>query len=146
MALRKKGEYWYGESQADIRDELIRYGKLNGYVPNAFADARCYCGATTFQLQMDEDEGAAVRICSSCNDEHPIGDSVDYLDGAELQHHECICDEGLFQITVGVALYEGSDDVRWLYIGCRCPNCSLTGCYGDWKNEFTDYKQLLARV
>ena len=33
MALRKRGKYWYGDSQADIRDELTRVGKLNEYVP-----------------------------------------------------------------------------------------------------------------
>ena len=61
--------------QADIRDELVRIGKLNAYVP-----------------------------------------------------------------------YDQSEDVRWLYVGCRCPACGLTGCYGDWKNEFIDYRNLLARV
>jgi hypothetical protein len=95
---------------------------------------------------MDENEGAAVRVCTSCGDEHPIGDSDEYLGEAELQDHCCVCGKDAFEITVGVSLYEGSDDVRWLYIGCRCPACGLTGCYEDWKNEFIDYRKLLARV
>ena len=99
-----------------------------------------------FGLRMDEDEGAAVRICTACGDEHPIGDSDEYLEGAELQDHGCVCGKAAFEITVGVSLYDDSDDVRWLYVGCRCPGCSLTGCYGDWKNEFIDYRKLLARV
>jgi hypothetical protein len=65
MTLRKRGKYWYGDSQADIRDELTRIGKLNEYVPTHFVDARCRCGGVTFQLRMDEDEGAAVRICTA---------------------------------------------------------------------------------
>ena len=75
-----------------------------------------------------------------------MGDSDDYMDGAELQDYGCTCGENSLEITVGVALYEGSDDVRWLYVGCRCPACGLTGCYGDWKNEFIDFRKLLARV
>ena len=33
MALKKRGKYWYGDSQADIRGELIRYGKLDDEAP-----------------------------------------------------------------------------------------------------------------
>jgi len=33
MALKKRGKWWYGDSQADIRDELVRLGKLNECVP-----------------------------------------------------------------------------------------------------------------
>jgi hypothetical protein len=33
MGLSKRGK-WYGDSQADIPDELLRVGNLNGY----FAD------------------------------------------------------------------------------------------------------------
>lgn len=146
MALRKRGKYWYGDLQADIRAELTRFGKLNEYVPTQFADCRCRCGATTFRLRMDEDEGAAVRICTACGDEHPIGDSGDYLSEAQLQDRGCSCGGDALEITVGVSLYDGSEDVRWLYVGCRCPACSLTGCYGDWKNEFIDYRKLLARA
>lgn len=146
MTLRKRGKWWYGDSQADIRDELARVGTLNEYVPTHFADAACQCGCNTFRLRMDEDAGAAVRICTACGNEHPIGDSDEYLDGAELGDHECVCGKDAFEITVGVSLYDDSEDVRWLYVGCRCPACGLTGCYGDWKNEFLDYRNLLARV
>lgn len=34
---------------------------------------------------------------------------------------------------------ETRDDVRWLYLGCRCVTCGLTACYGDWKNEYPGY-------
>jgi hypothetical protein len=146
MALRKKGKWWYGDSQSDIRKELQRYGKLNEYVPTQFADARCSCGCKKFQLELDDEQGAAVRTCSKCKDEHPIGDSDEFLDEAELEACDCVCGKDVFEITVGVSLYEDSKDVRWLYLGCRCPSCGLTGCYGDWKNEFNDYRKLLKRV
>jgi hypothetical protein len=146
MALRRENNQSFADSQADIRDELIRYSKLNGYVAEHFADAKCNCGSTQFKLVMDENAGVAVRLCQSCGDEHGMGDSDDYADEAELNISECTCGGDLFEITVGVSFYADSEDVRWLYVGCRCPVCSLTGCYGDWKNEFNGYQQLLANV
>jgi hypothetical protein len=146
MALKKRGKYWYGDGQLDIREELLRYSKQNAYPIQHFADAVCACGARLFVLQMDETAGAAIRKCVSCREEHPIGDSADYLDEAELQKYECVCDKDVFEITVGVSLYEDSEDVRLFYLGCRCPTCGLTGCYGDWKNEFNGYEELLRRI
>ena len=32
MALKKRGKYSYGDSQADIRAEVLRYGKKNAYL------------------------------------------------------------------------------------------------------------------
>jgi hypothetical protein len=146
MALKKRGKYRYGDNQADIRVEIIRYRKVNGYVAHHFADAACKCGGATFRLALDDDEGAAVRICVACQTEHPIGDSDEFLEDAELGECACPCGGEEFEITVGVSLYDDSDDVRWLYVGCRCRKCGLTAVFGDWKNEFIGYQQLLARV
>ncbi len=146
MSLHKKGKWWYGDDQSDIRDELVRYGKLNGYEPTQFADGVCHCGASAFQLTLDGDEGAAVRTCEQCQDEHLIGDSEEYLQNANLEECDCHRGEAIFEITAGVSLYDNSEDVRWIYIGCRCVLCGLTGCHGDWKNEFMDYKKLLAKI
>jgi hypothetical protein len=146
MALKKRGKHRYGESQADIREELLRYSKANAYVVQHFADAKCTCGGTVFRLKLDDTEGAALRCCSGCSTEHPIGDSSEYLDDAELEDCACPCGEEELEITAGVSLYADSEDVRWLYLGCRCPKCGLTAVYGDWKNEFQDYRELLARV
>jgi hypothetical protein len=146
MALQKHGRYQYGDSQADIREEITRYGKANQYLAHHFADSVCRCGGKTFRLLLDDDEGAAVRICETCSDEHPIGDSEEYLAEAELGECACPCGGERFEITVGISLYDGSDDVRWLYLGCRCPNCAMVAVYGDWKIEFEGYQRLLARV
>src|SRR5689334_19158425 len=143
MALKRCGKHRYGDEQADIRLELLRYSKANAYATHHFADAVCRCGGRQFRLTVDDVEGAAIRTCAEYGHEHPIGDSDKYLQDAELQACECPCGGDIFEITVGVSLYEGSDDVRWLYVGCRCPACGLTGCYGDWKNEFKGYEELL---
>jgi hypothetical protein len=146
MALQKRGEYDYGDSQSDIREEITRYSKANKYGANDFADAECSCGGKSFRLLLDDAEGAAIRICSACSGEHPIGDSEEYLAGAALEECACPCGSEQFEITVGVSLYDGSEDVRWLYLGCRCVRCGMVAVYGDWKNEFPGYHELLGRV
>jgi hypothetical protein len=146
MALEKRGKHFYGESQADIRTELLRYSERNGYAAEHFADATCKCGKKVFKLRLDDNQGAAVRTCVGCSAEHPIGDSDEFLDDADLGECACPCGCEEFEITVGVSIYEDSSDVRWLYLGCRCSKCGLTAVYGDWKNEFNGYQELLGRV
>lgn len=147
MALRKRGKWRYGDSQADIVAEIVRYSKENGYVAEHFADSVCGCGRRVFRLLLDDTAGVASRLCLACEaPPHPIGDSADFLDEAEVEECACPCGEEAFEITIGVSLYPGSEDVRWLYVGCRCPDCKLTAVYGDWKNEFNGYRELLARV
>lgn len=144
--LKKRGKYWYGDSQADIRTEVLRYSKVHGYPASHFADAICACGGRQFQLSLDENEGAAVRRCAACGNTHPIGDSCAYLADAALEECGCPCGNDDLEITAGVALYPDAGDVRWLYLGCRCPRCGLAAVYGDWKNEFAGYAALLAQV
>ncbi len=144
--LKKRGKYWYGDSRTDIQAEILRYSKVSGYLAQHFADAVCTCSGTTFRLWLDENEGAALRQCSSCGTRHPIGDSGKYLEDAELEECGCPCDNDDLEIAVGVSLYEDSSDVRWLYLGCRCPQCGLTAVYGDWKNEYAGYDSLLQNV
>ena len=146
MALTNRGGYRYGDSQIDIQEELMRYSESNGYIVQHSANARCACNGTAFQLTVDDRAGAAIRTCVACKSQHPIADSNDYLDGAQLEECACLCGGEIFEITVGVSLYDDSDDVRWLYLGCRCPKCGLTAVYGDWKNEFNGYRELLSRV
>ena len=146
MALRKKGKYWYGDGQLDICEELQRYSKLNSYPIQHFANAICTCGNRLFFLQMDDTVGAAVRRCASGDEQHPIGDSADYLEDAQLQKNECACGKACSRSRLASHSTKDSVDVRWLYLGCRCPACELTGCYGDWKNEFNGYEELLRRV
>jgi hypothetical protein len=145
MVLEKRGEYDYGDSQADIRAEIVRYSE-NGYVACHFADAKCACGGSLFGLALDDNEGVAVRSCRVCTTDHAIGDSDEFVEDAELEECACPCGAEEFEITVGVSLYEGSEDARWLYLGCRCSRCGLTAVYGDWKNEFIGYRELLERV
>jgi hypothetical protein len=146
MALRKKGKFYYSDSQIDIREELLRYSRLNEYPATRYADSVCLCGGRFFTLLVDDNEGAAVRECVACRGEHPIGDSEQYLADSELEECECPCGDNTFEITIGVALYADANDIKWIYVGCRCINCKLTACFGDWKNEYDNYQEFLSRV
>jgi hypothetical protein len=105
MALTRRGERCHGESQADIREELLRYSQDNAHRADYFAESKCACGGRVFQLKLDDNEGAAVRHCIACSqDHHPIGDSADFLDDADLEECACPCGADGLEITVGVEI------------------------------------------
>ncbi|NTX16912.1 hypothetical protein HUA76_39675 [Myxococcus sp. CA056] len=133
MALKKKGRYSYGDSRADIRAELERYSKKNGYPVQRLDELRCPCGHERHHLLIDEEAGAAVQCCARCEHEVPLADSEEFLEEAKLEQAECPCGNGAFEMALGAAFYKDTTDVRWVYIGCRCPECGLTACFGDWK-------------
>jgi hypothetical protein len=146
MALRRRSGTYYGDGRADVETYIRKYSKANGYTATQFAEANCACGSAVFNVLLDDDEGVAVRRCVACKREHPMADGAEHLADATLDECECPCGKEAFEIVIGVALYAGSTAVRWLYLGCRCPACGLTGTYGDWKNEHEDADALLANV
>jgi hypothetical protein len=112
--------------------EMLDYSARN-YPMAVMAAPRCGCGGEAFRLAVDDAEGAAVRTCVACGDVHPIADSAYYLDDAELEQCECPCGKDVFMLRVGVAVFRGSRDSRWVYIGLSCLSCHLAGVYADWK-------------
>jgi hypothetical protein len=128
MVRQSRGEWCYGESEDDIRDELDRIGALDEYLPDSLGGDGCRCGSNAFRLRVDEHVGAALRICTTCGEELAIGDSDWKLSAAELREHECVCGKNTFEITVGISVYDNSIDVSWLYIVCRCLSCGVIGC------------------
>ena len=75
-----------------------------------------------------------------------MGDSDGFADEAEFDNHACVCDGDEFEIVSGVALYEGTADARWHYIGCRCLKCSLVGVFAHWKCEPGNATEFLAKT
>jgi hypothetical protein len=145
MALRKKKQHWHGDDHADVV-AFLRECSAAEYPAEHFANAICAaCKGDTFAIQLEEGSGV-VRTCSRCKVAHPVGDSAEYLGEGELDECQCPCGEETFQLTIGVALYAESADVKWLYVGLRCVACGLIGNYGDWKNEFEDYRRFLVRT
>ena len=146
MTLTRKGKHWYGSGDDDIRAVIQGFSERNGYPATDYRAAVCVCGSTLFRLFDDEEAGVARRDCVACGTAHLMGDSAAYADEADPEAHECLCGSEALAIHCGVALYPDSRDVRWLYIGCRCPQCQLVGVYAEWKCEAGDVEAFLARV
>lgn len=149
MTLKKKGEYWYGTTMEDLEAEMVDYSTQNVYVATRFRQSHCHCGSDTFKLETDDEVGAARRICAACGAVHLMGDSSEYADEADFSRHMHLCEPNgyeNFKLLSGVALYEGSNDVRWYYIGCLCTNCQLVGVFAEWKCEAGDADTFLANV
>jgi hypothetical protein len=153
MTIRKRGKFWYGDSAADIRQVLANdYRK--SYPPTVFADAVCECGGRVFSLEVVEDYGEVTWFCKTCTAMYLFHDQEinGYYEGeADCEGEDCLCPcdqrrTSYFEITVGAALYEDSEDVRWLYIGCRCVACGLTACYADWNRVDLPYPRLFANM
>ena len=141
----------YGEHQFDIRHRLERYSDGQGYPVDFFADCKCDCGATEFELLIDAGEGVAQRVCFECGACHTLADGSEYLHEADLLPFVCSCGENSFEISVGIHVYrnahnELSDHVRWLYVGVRCTHCERVQVAGDWKNDYHPAPELLSMM
>ena len=137
--------YRYG-GLPELVAEIIRYSNLNEYRSERFKKPTCDCGEDSFELATDDGEGVGLRCCAHCGQSHWMGDSADYADSAVLVAHQCVCGSEIFQLLVGLALYQGTEDVRWLYIGCRCTACELIGVFADWKCESGFVADLMAKL
>ena len=146
MALTKKGEYWYGTTSGDTQAELRSYSVANGHEAVRFASSKCECGSRSFALQTDEDAGVAIRTCTDCGQDHLMGDSADRLAQAAPEGHQCVCENEVFELVSGVAVRQGTHDVRWYYIACHCVECDLVGVFADWPSDAGDAAAFLAKV
>lgn len=131
-----------------LKSQIVEYSEENKHLAEQFASAQCTkCQSDTFTVVMNENEGVAVRICTSCDREHGIGDSSELIDEVdEVYPIECSCEENEFKIMAGVAITKSGDKARWFYLGCECVSCGLSGVYGDWRSEAKSYQKLLDRV
>lgn len=145
MSVDKSGQWWVGASPQDIKEYLEAYS-AEGYRSQQFRQAKCACGGDTFELFADDDESCAKRICASCAVEHFICDSAEYWSYATPEKWKCTgCGSTSANIGVGFSLYEDGE-VRWPYVGQRCSNCGILGCFAGWKVAYTPSKQLLEQV
>ncbi len=134
--------------QKKLEQEIVQYSKDNGYLAEHFAVASCdHCGHQRFNVSFNADEGVAARTCSSCESEHAIGDSDEYIEDVEdLVRAQCRCGGKEFEVMGGVALYASSVAVRWFYLGLECAKCGSSAVYGDWKHAYDGYAEFLERL
>ena len=133
MTIRATGKRCVGSEPGDIGEYLARYTE-DSYKADMFRLATWTCGGLTFGVEADNDEGVARRTCDVCAAEHFVYDSAEYWDEATPEHCKCIeCGSHFMNVGIGLSLYETDDGVRWLYLGIRCANCGILGCFADWK-------------
>ncbi|MDB5337111.1 MAG: hypothetical protein JWN70_2730 [Planctomycetaceae bacterium] len=134
MAIDTSGKWWVGEDASDLKEYLIAFTE-DGYPATEFRFPQCPCGSNVFQLAIDPDEGAAKRTCAACSVEHFICDSDEYWEEASPKKWKCTgkCKSKTANVCIGFALRQDLTDLHWLYIGTRCVQCGVLGCYGDWK-------------
>jgi hypothetical protein len=145
MTIDTSGKWWVGSEPSDIGEYLMAYAADNAPV-SEFRLSKCACSSVSFFLDADDDEGCAKRVCTECSREHLICDSAEYWDEASPKHWRCT-ECGGEQANVGVAfsLYDDGE-VRWLYVGERCANCGVLGCFAGWKVANSPSAQLLSQA
>jgi hypothetical protein len=145
MAIDKSGTWWVGNEPQDIDGFLQAYSS-SSYKTDVFRLSKCKCGNITFQLSADDDEGCAVRVCSSCGEKHFICDSEEFAEDATLEEWECVvCETSLANVGVGFSRYEDGE-IHWLYVGERCANCGVLGCITNWKVAYAPSTQLIEQA
>ena len=146
MSIDTSGKWWIGSEPADIRGFLEVYAP-EGYEVHDFRLAACPCGSDSFHLDADDNEGVAKRSCVKCSAEHFLCDSEEYWDEARPEHWKCVdCDSEETNVGVGFSLYEDDQEIRWLYVGCRCAKCGVLGCFAGWKIAYAPSRHLLEKV
>lgn len=145
MTIDRSRQWWTGTEAADLAEYLAAYSAA-GYPTQRVIPITCgTCGADTFTVRVDDEEGCAERTCSSCRDTTLVFDSEDTLDEAELDHATCPCGGETFNAAAGFALHDDGD-IRWVYLGLRCVRDGVLGCYTDWKIDYSPTAHLFERT
>jgi hypothetical protein len=56
------------------------------------------------------------------------------------------CGGESFNVAVGFAVQKDSSDLKWVYLGLRCGQDGVLGCYADWKTDYNPSAHLLDAV
>jgi hypothetical protein len=146
MAIDKSKKWWTGDEPDDLREYLGLFSE-DSYPITEFRLATCTCGCKEFSLDADAEEGAARRVCKSCASRRFICDSAEFWEGSEPEGWKCIkCKSRHTNIGVGFSLYHNGEDIRWMYIGVRCPACGILGCFADWKIAYSPSLHLMDHI
>ncbi|UMQ59130.1 hypothetical protein [Leptospira interrogans] len=147
MTVNTSGKWWIGSEPTDIAEFLSAYSQ-DGYPISEFRLSKCECGSVTFGLEADDNEGVARRLCTQCGTAHFICDSAEHWPDAEPEQWKCIeCDSLHTNVGVGFAMHKNPpSEIHWLYVGCRCTQCGVLGCFAEWKVGYSSSSHLLDTV
>jgi hypothetical protein len=151
MALWQNGQYWYGESPADVWDYFVWLTRDLPEPVNHWRQAICACGNGTFAVWGEEEEiGQYQRQCTACDVQvvmfaNEWSTPKKWRDDLPLL--ECICFGEEFEV-VGVTMpFGGSvDSARTFYLGLRCTACGCLGSYAEWNPRYNDHAAYLAML
>jgi hypothetical protein len=150
MTLKRRDGKWYGESASDIRELLSRHKESTGDNVDVVQEVVCDCGSRVFSILLDDEYQEAVWICQRCDAQYLFHTKrvSGYYEGnsdGDIECCNCPCSirgGSYFELAVGVTLHEGSQDVDWAFIACRCVVCGLTGYLAEWHRIGYPYQEL----
>jgi hypothetical protein len=145
VAIDRNGKWWKGGEGKDLKEYLIAF-TAEGSGIDKFRLAKCDCGGKVFKVRADKNEGVAMRICIECGGEHLVGDGAEIWDEAKPRQIKCPCKANAFNVAVGFSIRKGMKDVRWIYVGLRCVQCGVLGCYVDWKIDYSPSMELISQA
>jgi hypothetical protein len=113
VVIDSSGTWWRGTEAGDLDGYLVDY-RAGGYAVARVVHASCSeCGASTFDVVVDDEQGYAERSCASCAARVAMLDSVDVQEEADAGDAACPCGNETFEVAVGFAVRTGGD-VRWV--------------------------------
>jgi hypothetical protein len=155
MALRQDGEYWYGDTPADVWDYFVMVTRDGGEPVRHWRQAVCKCGCVVFKVSGDAEEQFYERFCTRCDiDVVLFADEFADLPPDPEQEEpdpwpiECICGREEFEV-VGVTAPFGEHNphsAHTFYLGLRCVGCGCLGEYDSWTPRYNDAAAFLAML
>lgn len=145
MAIKRGAKWWTGTTPSDIDEYLVAFSAVS-YPVVRVVHSTCICGGEEFGVRVDDEEGCAERKCLGCDRAVLLLDSAETVDAADLEEAACPCGNEKFNVAVGFAVYDGGDNVRWVYVGLRCTRDGVLGVYTDWKIDYVPSSHLYDQV
>jgi hypothetical protein len=146
VAIDTSGHWWVGSAPEDV-EPYLRAWTASSYPIRDFRLSRCGCGGVAFRLERDCSD-MARRTCATCDAEAYICDSERYWEPPTTAW-KCVdgCPGNICNVGVGYAGYDDDPSgIHWIYVGERCAECGVMGCFADWKVAIGDALYLLDKA
>ena len=141
--MEKSDPWWKGETFEDLAEYLRAFTETN-YPAERVDQSGCRaCGALSFTLHVDDEQGCAQRRCIGCGLEAFIADSEEWWEDADVADAACLCQSETFEVGVAFSLREDGE-IHWVTVGGRCTTCGVLGVYTDWKIDYSPTDHLFA--
>ena len=150
MALRREGDYSYGDSAADVWDYFVWWTRNSPEPVKHWRQVVCPCGNAAFAVEGGEEAGQFQRTCTACDTqvvmfEKEFSRRKKWRD--DLPLIECICYGEEFEVVGVTAPFMGDQvSAKWFYLGLRCVECGCLGCYADWIPRYNSAEAYLAML